>query len=76
MPRQTVEQLLPCPFCGSVTAPKLMDSREINNTADGSHYAVCCRATSGGCGAVGGYRWTKQEALNRWQNRNIRGWVG
>ena len=69
-----------CPFCGGenlfvgteADIKCLTESdREIFEEADldCSFYAVCCDYQQGGCGTVGGFRKTEEEAIELWNRR-------
>jgi hypothetical protein len=65
---------LPCPFCGSVTAPHAETDAEIEYKSEEDstgYYAVCCNACNGGCGATGGFKPTEAEALAAWNARGF-----
>lgn len=62
-------ELKGCPFCGR------SEHLEIVKLEDSMHpkqYKVTCDITSGGCGGIGGYRFSKQEAIEAWNNRHER----
>lgn len=60
----------PCPFCGSVTAPDIVSSKEMGMAYGSStEFAMCCDFTADGCGAMGGYRGTVDEAKANWNKR-------
>lgn len=70
-------ELLPCPFCGHKTAPKMTDSEEyygefFDDSSD-VFFAVICDASKpksiGGCGAAGGFARTEEEAIAKWNLR-------
>ena len=63
-----------CPFCGSnhiiirgcnAQCTEMKDCEICNN----SSFAVCCDFSNGGCGAEGGYRDTKELAIEAWNRR-------
>lgn len=68
-----------CPFCGSVAPTvKLTDSAELGDDDWDSNmimHTVVCDASrygerkEGGCGATGGFAFTKEEAIDRWNKR-------
>lgn len=66
----------PCPFCGKTdalivdTLADIEDNFESASDWDKTHYAVCCDATKGGCGAVVGKDCeTPAEAIAAWNRR-------
>lgn len=70
-------KLKPCPFCGKQDPVHVADSNEINgalpsdeNYKFNPYHAVVCSFTDGGCGATGGYRRTKCEAIEAWNIRD------
>ena len=72
------EKLKPCPFCGSTTAPTLMDRAEASwsySEIDKVHgcpeVVVCCAGKKGGCGASTGFSNydEPEEAIEAWNRR-------
>lgn len=71
--------LLPCPFCGKTHSPIVGAASEVWNADEHGpyphteFYAVFCDASTdgrrGGCGGAGGYRLTKDEAIEVWNRR-------
>lgn len=62
--------LLPCPFCGSTSVPRIMTERDAREDEDSSDWlSVCCDARVGGCGAQSGYRHTQDAAALLWNSR-------
>ena len=70
--------LLKCPFCGGEAAEMLDEfdeyrekfGDEFNEIGLGASYkAVCCSVNKGGCGAVGGWKPTEDEAIAAWNAR-------
>lgn len=68
--------LNPCPFCGK-TEIVVLDANEIEEYDRDSerwvpdpYYAAVCSFTEKGCGAIGGYRPTKTEAAEAWNQRS------
>lgn len=55
-----------CPFCG-FTAPVLITIPGQDGFRD--RYAVQCPYYDGGCGAEGGWRHYKEEAIEVWNQR-------
>lgn len=62
------KNLKPCPFCGKTETVAVYSAEEIDNS-DSEYYAVCCDYHKGGCGAVGGYRETQEQAVKIWNQR-------
>jgi Lar family restriction alleviation protein len=54
-----------CPFCGE--APKIVVYKGKNGFRD--RFAVQCSYVDGGCGAEGGQRHSKEEAIEAWNRR-------
>ena len=73
-----MHELKPCPFCGSMTAPTVMNESEalFNIDADGEDMSmvVCCAAKKFGCGASTGFCDTAEQAVEAW-NRRASGWI-
>lgn len=72
------EKLKPCPFCGSVTAPTLMDKKDASwDYCDDEHeilcpeFVVCCAVRKGGCGTSTGFvqEDEKEYAVELWNRR-------
>lgn len=79
------EGLKPCPFCGSVTAPKLSSVCECEDCAnfeledcpecyeprasDGCIHFVVCSVNHGGCGASSGWNVEELKAIEAWNRR-------
>lgn len=64
-----MSELKPCPFCGE-GKPELQDSGDPSTTAyDHSFCSIVCSTYEGGCGAVGGWKPTAQEAIEAWNKR-------
>ena len=74
--------LKPCPFCGNTKTLEVLDEREEYITKWGemfedsplAHYgnwskAICCSVHKGGCGAIGGWRKTVEDAVEAWDRR-------
>lgn len=61
-------RLNPCPFCGSLDAPRLMTRHGKNGWRD--RYYVICDYEDGGCGSSSGWYHTKAEAANFWNRRS------
>jgi len=74
-----VSELKPCPFCGSTLAPMVLDENQglyieckdcDYGVSSNPYYQVVCRAnTPFGCGASGGLRPNKEEAIEAWNER-------
>ena len=66
------EKLEPCPFCGKMDTVGVFagsELEELDDLDDADCFAVCCDATTCGCGAVGGHSMTKETAIKRWNRR-------
>jgi len=75
------EKLLPCPYCGNEIAPNCIsenDYFETHITNTPNYSVVCCVNENfpvpldyykAGCGASGGFRKTKEEAIAAWNRR-------
>ncbi len=71
--------LLPCPFCGSITAPTVMNQNEaqwLDNDIDEEDLSmvVCCATRKHGCGASTGFCDTAEQAAKEWNTR-ASGWI-
>lgn len=68
-------KLKPCPFCGSITAPTIMDQNEAMWIVPDLDYdgdleiVVCCASRKGGCGASTGLCDTSERAVEVWNIR-------
>lgn len=67
--------LKPCPFCGGTKividgCKGLEECKLFEECDDEEFYAVVCDFTQGGCGASGGYRETKEQAITAWNKRS------
>ena len=74
---QIVTELNPCPFCGSTTAPTVMNQNEaqwLDNDAENLSMVVCCAAKKFGCGASTGFCDTAEQAVEAW-NRRASDWI-
>jgi Lar family restriction alleviation protein len=61
-----------CPFCGateSLEATPYYIGEICPEEFDSDDVAVCCNINKKGCGATGGYRETKEEAIKAWNKR-------
>ena len=63
--RKDVEEIADCPFCGHGATLIKIDG--VDGWRD--RYAVRCDYMYGGCGAEGGWRHYKDEAIDAWNNR-------
>lgn len=76
----TKDSLLPCPHCGATSDGSVRvgtageDHEECCELQAGQveSFAVCCDFNAGGCGAGGGYRLSRDEAIEAWNNRESR----
>lgn len=65
-----VERVLkPCPFCGEISPVRVCHASEINDGNTSDTYTVICDYRNGGCGSCSGYRESKQETIDIWNNR-------
>lgn len=68
-------KLKPCPFCGSIIAPRVMDQNEAMWIGPDPDYdgdleiVVCCASRKGGCGASTGLCDTSERAVEAWNKR-------
>ena len=60
-----MSELKPCPFCGTKDTVIVLE----NNSEDGRYVTVICNWLKGGCGADGGQRLTKKDAVDAWNKR-------
>lgn len=70
-------ELQPCPFCGSTTAPTVMNQNEaqwLDNDAKNLSMVVCCAAKKFGCGASTGFCDTAEQAIEAW-NKRASDWI-
>lgn len=71
-------ELKPCPFCGSTTAPTVMNQNEaqwLDNDAENLSMVVCCAAKKFGCGASTGFCDTAEQAVEAWNTRTEEGMI-
>ena len=65
-----------CPHCGSINAPTVMNQGDIEDCEPTSSIAVVCNASSknrvSGCGASGGYGQSIEEAIKKWNTRDVK----
>ena len=59
----------PCPFCGNKD-PELVSESEGMHYELGTCYLVRCNFLKGGCGARGGGREEKSDAIDAWNKRS------
>jgi len=67
-----MDELKPCPFCGGTNLN--IKEADIYGKDDlpwnPKHvFRVECNALEGGCGTMGGYYGTKEEAIEAWKRR-------
>jgi hypothetical protein len=74
----TLQEALPCPFCGKqhtlqvISGQELMDENQEFWQHSESFGVVCDASTpdgKGGCGAMGGFKPTEDEAIEAWNTR-------
>ena len=60
-----------CPFCGSITPVALHTEESYSPQSGVNHtmYTVICDFNEGGCGSSCGYKYSKEEAIELWNNR-------
>lgn len=69
------DELKPCPFCGSESAPHVTDCIEtmvchnIAECEDETLFWVTCSVLRGGCGAEAGYVRNRADAVAAWNSR-------
>ena len=75
----TLQEALPCPFCGKqrtlqvISGQELMDENQEFWQHSDSFGVVCDASTpdgKGGCGAMGGFKPTEEEAITAWNIRS------
>lgn len=64
-----VAELKPCPFCGSISYLFIGTANDISGNDDEESIAVCCDFSKGGCGSSGGYRLSREKAIEAWNRR-------
>lgn len=73
------EKLKNCPFCGSVSAPRVLTVAEADRLEDDSedyewacaHWVAVCASSHGGCGAATGIGYVSEDAAaEAWNRRN------
>lgn len=67
-------KLKPCPFCGCkeimiANCIELEDCEKFEGCDEEVYLTAVCNFNKGGCGASGGYRRTKEEAIEAWNRR-------
>ena len=67
-PVQEDNPLKPCPFCGNPNVQLFTESEGMHFEM-GTGYIVRCNFLRGGCGARGGSRSDKEEAIKAWNER-------
>ena len=65
--KQLLTTLLPCPFCGNENV-EVITHYDLNYGSK-SEFLVHCFTLDGGCGACGGLRDSKYEAIEAWNRR-------
>lgn len=64
-------ELKDCPFCGKdILVVSREDEAYGKAKNKNGYFAVCCNFNKGGCGSTGGYRKTKEEAVEVWNKRH------
>lgn len=59
----------PCPFCGNASL-ECVEEWQSHGLHDGGYaWVVRCNYLAGGCGAKGGIRLEKEEAIEAWNKR-------
>lgn len=75
---ETMDELKPCPFCGSTEAVGYTGCKEVeacDNCLDCGYTpslgdCVVCNVKKGGCGASSGFATSKEEAAEKWNRRS------
>lgn len=74
----TLQEALPCPFCGKQHTLQLISGQELMGEDQefwqpSESFGVVCDASQpegkGGCGAMGGFKLTEEEAIEAWNTR-------
>ena len=74
----TLQESLPCPFCGKQHTLQLISGQELMGEDQefwqhSESFGVVCDASQpegkGGCGAMGGFKPTEEEAIEAWNTR-------
>lgn len=74
----TLQEALPCPFCGKQQTLQVISGQELMGEDQefwqhSDSFGVVCDASSpdgkGGCGAMGGFKPTEDEAIEAWNTR-------
>lgn len=75
----TLQEALPCPFCGKQHTLQVISGQELMGEDQefwqhSESFGVVCDASSpdgkGGCGAMGGFKPTEDEAIEAWNTRS------
>ena len=75
----TLQKYLPCPFCGKQQTLQVISGQELMGEDQefwqhSDSFGVVCDASSpdgkGGCGAMGGFKPTEDEAIEAWNTRS------
>ena len=63
-----MDEIKKCPFCGKT--PEIVEEWEQHGLHEGGYaWVVRCNYLKGGCGAKGGGRPEKEEAIDAWNRR-------
>ena len=74
----TLQEALPCPFCGKQHTLQVISGQELMGEDQefwqhSESFGVVCDASTpdgkGGCGAMGGFKPTEDEAIEAWNTR-------
>ena len=66
-----MSKLKKCPFCGNknIFVGRDWEIAGLDEGDGTGYFAAVCDYLNGGCGAAGGYRKTKEEAIATWNKR-------
>lgn len=64
-----MNELKPCPFCGSTTSLEMSESNYPNDKY------VVCNFNKGGCGGSTGSGDSDEEAIQKWNRREAQRWI-